>query len=253
MERNPVVGLAAALLLAACSGCISTGRFATGRTLDPGQVNAAIGVQNAAVKQDEGWRTAANTQEFAPSLGLRVGLPARLEFGILAVFPGQFEFGLRFEPTPRDFKLFDFALGLSGGTHWFSSGYWRFEATVSHRFGGLEPYAYMSRYANGGDWGDDADDHWLDEIVDDLLGQAIRSTRTVGLGVALPLTDILRVVPEVRYDWYSSDPGWGFEGGPGSGYLGVAVVLGPWKPKVPGSSRQGSYEERRRRWTRPGW
>lgn len=143
-----------------------------------------------------------------------------------------FEVGLRFEPTPPSFTLFDLALGVDGGTHWCYSGYYRLNATLSHRFGGVEPYVYAARYSRGNTFESPfGGTHWLDEIVD-VENRLTSNTRTVGAGVALPLGDFVRIVPEYRYDWYTADGGFEIGGLPGAGYLGMAMVFGPWRPRA---------------------
>jgi hypothetical protein len=207
------------------SGCITSGSFQTGKTLQPGRFNAVMGVQQVASLSDGSLETAPELAAAVPRAGINVGLPLRLEIGAHVMLGQALEFNLRHELTPARFRSFDLAAAYVHGTQ-FGGSYRKYGATLSRQLGDWEIYGYYFKYQDASDrdedWVDNSD--WLGEFLNDARYELIESANTFGLGLSIPLLpNSLRLLPELRLDVYDNE-----SEKVNVGFLGLCIVAGPW-------------------------
>lgn len=173
-------------------GCASPYSFHTGRTLGAGHSAFTVRVEDA-WKQKIEWKDGESSvtiqDKSGPALGagLDMGLPARLEAGLVFV-PNRLEGGLRWQVNPRRSTPFDLALE-AGAAHFIGGGdYLRAGGTVSAPLGSVEPYLHARAF------------HFLEEK--EQLANFL-ANRTVGGGLSLRLGPV-RLLPELDYSFGSS-------------------------------------------------
>ena len=209
-----------AVVLAAASlaGCGSFTHFQTGRSMHAGQV--AYDIQGANIAEMEGTHIA---------MRFRVGLGRGFEIGSetdiislgLAESGQSTEFGLlmgdlkwQFLEEPREDEEggapVSMAVGFGGGSGFLTDFYFG-QATVSRRFGFVEPYVAW-RYqrfrldVNTHDEGDleDLEDSFIGKIFEEADGTRF-GLHHLFLGVKLWLSDGIYLIPEVSWIYGDAD------------------------------------------------
>jgi hypothetical protein len=201
-HQSRLVFICTMLVLAICfSGCVTSGSFSTGRTLKPGQFNLVAGVQQIVSDDEKGIKVISEAESYIPRIGVNIGMPAGFEYGMHWLVTQGIETGLRFELTPEGFDWFDLAVGYMYGVQ-IGGRYQKYGITISQELDNFEPYIYYSRYRQlENDW-----DNFFGGIFKAGAIEAVSKSRSLGFGLAVPLFDnVLRIVPEVRYDWYEFD------------------------------------------------
>jgi hypothetical protein len=236
--RKRYLGISAIAIGLLFSGCLTSGSFQTGRTLKPGKANMVMGFQQLATTNGSEVAFVPELAASVPRIGLNLGLPLRLELGAHAMLGQGFEFNLRHELTPDSFKPFDLAIAYVHGSQ-FDSNYRKYGLSVSRPLGEVELYSYYYKYQadmdRGDDWRENSD--WMSSLIYGVRYELIDSANSIGVGVAIPLLpNFMRLMPELRYDFYSSD-----FGKDRVAYAGLCVALGPWEgaPKAASSSSPG--------------
>lgn len=172
-------------------GCASPYSFHTGRTLGTGHSAFTVRVEDVwkqKIEGEDGESSLTIHDKSGPALGagLDMGLPARLEAGLVFV-PNRLEGGLRWQVNPRRSTPFDLALE-AGAAHFIGGGdYLRAGGTMSVPLGPVEPYLHARAF------------RFLEEKEQFANFLA---DRTVGGGVSVRLGPV-RLLPELDYSFGS--------------------------------------------------
>ncbi|MBO8131715.1 MAG: hypothetical protein H0Z29_09410 [Candidatus Marinimicrobia bacterium] len=193
------------ILLLLFKRCI-TNYFELGRTLDRGELAITGGVENITADTFD----RKNPPSFRVSLKLTCGMRYNFEGFIKAsLFPYLYEFGLRYQVTPRKFTLFDMAIGA--GQNIFINIFSQEIKLFNKRFGGSiskEVYRfvpYFSIYYNSFD---------INEVLNFKIYDYINTQyfRTIEFGIAFKLRNASYIIPAISTIYLNNKPVYRFYG-----------------------------------------
>jgi len=181
------------------SGCLMTPHYHTGETLAPKKISLITAVNNLVMGSRYDEIEINNEINFGFHLGLRYGLPYRLEAGLHVMLPRLIEGRLRWQINPRSFEYFDVSIDGTYGGMLSNIEYIKYGFTISKEIGPVTPYAYycqndmqLARTSDG-----------LEGLIDNFVQHAFDISSDTGFGFEVKLPHGATLCPELNYQIYN--------------------------------------------------
>ena len=166
------------------SGCMSVSNYYTGKVLPENDYSLSI-IANKSTIDDEDIIV-------SPAVDFAYGLPYDFEMGFKYTPISLFETYLRYQITPKEFRVFDCSANLHYGQNLIVPGYIKYGITLSKEMEIVEPYVHYSFYRN------------LSKPNEENIKLTSDVNNSVGFGISIQVKKI-KIMPEINWQYSTKD------------------------------------------------